>query len=449
LQDQTHHHLTTPPKIPSTITLWLQKRNQFWFSVIVGGSAFLLYSCVYAFRKAFAVATFDEIYYLGISYKVWLVTFQVAGYALSKFIGIKIISELQTHSRTKGILLMVAIAGLSWLAFALTPAPYNIIFLFTNGLPLGLIWGMIFNYLEGRRSTEALGAGLSVSFIFASGFSKTVGALLMKVWGVSELWMPFATSCVFIIPLLFFLWILNQVPPPNAMDEAMRTKRKPMNKIERERFVHQFFPGIVLFVLTYMLLTAFRDFRDNFSAELWQSLGYGNSPEIFTLTEIPVSLTVLSVMASLMLIKKNITALMVNHIIVFTGMLLIGTTTYLFEIHAISPPTWMILIGLGLYMGYVPFNSTFFDRLIATFRFTGTVGFIMYVADSFGYLASVGVLFYKEFGNANITWVRFFIKGGYITAIIGGFLIAGSMLYFFLKNKNTQSATNPLTTAYA
>ncbi len=441
--------MNTPSPNPSPITLWLQSRNQFWFSIIVGSSAFLLYSCVYTFRKAFSVATFDEIYYLGISYKVWLVTFQVAGYALSKFIGIKIISELQTHSRAKGILLMVVIAGLSWLAFAITPPPYNIIFLFTNGLPLGLIWGMIFNYLEGRRSTEALGAGLSVSFIFASGFSKTVGALLMKQWGISELWMPFATACVFFIPLLFFLWILNQVPPPTAVDEALRTKRKPMNKEERKRFISQFFPGIILFVLTYMLLTAFRDFRDNFSAELWQSLGYGNSPEIFTLTEIPVSLAALGMMASLMLIKKNIIALMVNHIIVFSGMVLIGVTTYLFETHAISPPTWMILIGLGLYMGYIPFNSTFFDRLIATFRFTGTVGFIMYVADSFGYLASVGVLFYKEFGQPNITWVRFFIKGGYITAIIGGFLIAGSMVYFYLKNKNTEPVTDPLTTAYA
>jgi len=34
--------------------------------------------------------------------------------------------------------------------------------------------GLIFSYLEGRQTTEALGAGLSVSFIFSAGFSKTV-----------------------------------------------------------------------------------------------------------------------------------------------------------------------------------------------------------------------------------------------------------------------------------
>ena len=63
---------------------------------------------------------------------------------------------------------MVSIAGISWLLFAIVPPPYNVIFLFTNGLPLGMVWGMVFGYLEGRRFTEVLGAGLSVSFIFSA-----------------------------------------------------------------------------------------------------------------------------------------------------------------------------------------------------------------------------------------------------------------------------------------
>jgi hypothetical protein len=87
---------------------------------------------------------------------------------LSKFIGIKVISELKAHSRSLGILIMVSIAGISWLLFAIVPPPYNVIFLFTNGLPLGMVWGMVFGYLEGRRFTEVLGAGLSVSFIFSA-----------------------------------------------------------------------------------------------------------------------------------------------------------------------------------------------------------------------------------------------------------------------------------------
>jgi Family of unknown function (DUF5690) len=416
------------------ITVWLRDANGFWFSLYATGAAFCLYTCVYAFRKTFSVATFSGLEYAGVSYKVWLVIFQVVGYALSKFIGIKVISELKAHSRSAGILLMVSIAGGSWLLFGLVPPPYNIIFLLTNGLPLGMVWGMVFGYLEGRRFTEVLGAGLSVSFIFSAGLCKSVGGYIMRDWGASEFWMPFVACCVFIIPLLIFLWLLDKLPPPSPVDVALRTRRQPMDKDERRKFVSTFLPGIVLFVLAYMMLTVFRDFRDNFSAEVWKSLNY-NSPQIFTTTEIPVSIVVLMVMGSLMVVKNNKLALMLNHVIIMFGMILLGVATYLFEAHLISPPVWMMMIGLGLYLGYVPFNSIFFDRLIAAFEYVGTVGFIMYVADSFGYLGSVGVVIFKELGYAKLSWVNVFISTGYFISIAGTLLIGGSMLYFHYKHK--------------
>ena len=126
--------------------------------------------------------------------------FQVVGYALSKFVGIKVISELKATSRAIGIVLMVLIAGISWLFFAIVPPPYNIVFLFTNGFPLGLVWGMIFGYMEGRRYTEVLGAGLSVSFIFSAGLAKSAGGFIMRDWGVSEMWMPFVPVVCFSPP---------------------------------------------------------------------------------------------------------------------------------------------------------------------------------------------------------------------------------------------------------
>ena len=419
----------------SPITRWLQRTHGFWFALYASTIAFCLYTCIYAFRKAFPVATFDNMSYWGISYKVWLVTFQVIGYALSKFAGIKIISELKPASRALGILWMACIAGVAWLLFALVPPPYNIIFLLLNGFPLGLVWGMIFGYLEGRRYTEVLGAGLSVSFIFSAGLAKSVGGFIMRDWGVSEMWMPFVTSCVFFIPLLIFLWFMDKLPPPSALDEALRTKRQPMDTFDRKTFINNFWPGVILFTLAYMLLTAFRDFRDNFTAEVWKTLGYSDSPEIFTATEIPISIAVLVIMGSIMVIKKNKLALMVNHLIILFGMILIGVSTFLFEQDIVSPPVWMVLIGLGLYLGYVPFNSILFDRLLATFKYLGTVGFLIYVADAFGYLGSIGVLFFKEFTYAEVSWLDFFISGGYAISIFGSVLIAGSMLYFHWKHK--------------
>lgn len=425
-----------PKQIRHSINHLLSKANPLWFTLYASVVAFCLYTCVYAFRKTFAVATFEGIQFAGISYKVWLVTFQVVGYALSKFIGIKVVAELKAHSRMMGIFIMVLIAGLSWLLFAFVPAPYNIIFLFVNGLPLGMVWGMVFSYLEGRRMTEVLGAALSVSFIFSAGLCRSVGALTMKYLGTSEYWMPFVTSCLFTLPFLFFLLLLDQLPPPSVQDEELRAKRVPMNTVERKKFITTFFPGIFLFVIAYTLLTAFRDFRDNFSAEIWTALGIVNDPSIYASTEIPVSIFVLICMGSLMLVKNNKLALMINHVIIIFGLLLIGVANFLFEQLLINASVWMMLIGTGLYLGYVPFNSILFDRLLAAFRYAGTVGFIMYVSDSFGYLGSVGVLFFKEFGYAKLSWLSFFISGGYIVSLTGALLIGGSMIYFHKKYKS-------------
>jgi MFS family permease len=420
---------------PSRITQWLSKTNGFWFTLYASAAAFCLYVCIFSLRKTFGVALFEGYSYGGIGLKSWMVISQLLGYMLSKFIGIKVVSELGAHARAKGILLMTSLAALSWLLFAVTPAPYNIVFLFFNGLPLGMVWGMVFGYLEGRKFTEVLGASLSVSFIFSSGFAKTVGGLILQQ-GVSEFWMPFVSCCLFFPPLLLFLWLLNKIPPPTAEDEQLRTKRLPMTGAERMKFTLTFLPGLVLLVLTYTLLTAFRDFRDNFSADVWQALGYGGKPALFTSTEIPITIIVLIIIGSLMLIRNNYKALITNHVMVFAGLAMVGVATYAFEQHLISAPAWMILIGMGLYFGYIQFNSIFFDRLIATFKYVSNVGFLIYLADSIGYLGSVSVVLYKELGQKNVSMMSFFIQGGYVISIAGSVFILLSLIYFIRKKKN-------------
>lgn len=419
----------------SPITRWLSTTNGAWFSVYTALSAFGLYLCVFALRKTFNVALYEGYSFWGVGYKVWMVLFQVVGYMLSKFIGIKVVSELKASSRAKGILLMSLIAALSWLLFAMIPMPYNLICLFLNGLPLGMVWGMVFGYVEGRRFTEVIGSALAVSFIFSAGFSKTVGMYLMTSWGVTEFWMPFVACCVFFGPLLIFLKLLDQVPPPNAEDENLRTRRQPMTGTERMQYTKTFLPGLVLLVLTYMLLTAFREFRDNFSANIWEGLGYGNQPGVFTKTETIVTLTVLVLIGSLMVIRNNLKAMIVNHLIVLAGMIMVGISTLAFERQWIGPVPWMTLVGMGLYFGYIQFNSIFFDRLIAAFKYVSTVGFLIYLADSFGYVGSVMVMLYKEFGQKDQSWLNFFINGGYIMSVSGSILIVLSLVYFVAKHK--------------
>lgn len=423
----------SPTKIQSPITRWLSRTNPPLFTILTAVTAFILYTCVYGFRKTFAVGTFEGAFFWGVDYKVWLVIAQVLGYAVSKFIGIKVVAELKAGWRAAGILALTTIAGLSWLFFALTPVPFNIVFLFTNGLPLGMIWGLIFSYLEGRQTTEALGAGLSVSFIFSAGFSKTVGAYVMQSWHVPEMWMPFVACVVFTPPLLFTLWLIDQVPPPSLEDERLRTKRRPMDKSERQKFIKQFGPALVWLIAAYVMLTVLRDFRDNFTAEFWKAVGSNGSPEIFTTTEIPISIIVLVAIGSLIFIRDNRVAFFVNLYLVLGGFVVIGATTWAFSQNWINPWVWMTFLGFGLYLAYVPFNCVLFERMIAAFRIPGTVGFVMYLADSFGYAGSVGVLLYKEFAQPNIGWVNFFTSAGFIVSAAGVILSSLSIVFFDRK----------------
>lgn len=415
------------------ISAWLKRTNAFSFTLYASLVSFCLYTCIFALRKTFGVATYDGLAYWGVDFKILMVTFQVIGYLISKFAGIKVVSEMKSTYRTQSILVMVSIASVSWFFFAITPAPYNLIFLFFNGLPLGMVWSLVFGYLEGRKNTEVLGASLSVSFIFSAGFAKTVGGLVMRDWQISEFWMPFASAALFFGPLVVFLWLIDKLPPPTAEDEALRTKRQPMMGNERMAFVKTFGPGLILLIGSYAMLTAYRDFRDNFSKEIWVSLGYGDKPEIFTQTEIPVSITVLVAIAILMVIRNNRKALLINHLMVIFGMILTGLSTLAFEHQLISAPIWMTLVGMGLYFGYIQFNSIFFDRLLAAFQYAGTVAFLINLADSFGYVGSVGVLFYKNFGQTSLSWLDFFISAGYILSVAGTVLMIGSLFYF--KNK--------------
>lgn len=419
----------------------LRHTDQFTFALYAALVSFGTYSCMYAFRKPFAVALFEGISFLGIDYKIWLVIAQTMGYAASKFYGIRFIAEMQGAKRARSIILLILFSWLALLLFAIVPAPFSIVCLFLNGFPLGMIWGLVFSYLEGRRSTEFMGAVLSISFIFSSGFVKSAGKMVMADWAVTERWMPFVTGLVFMIPLLIFVVLLEQIPLPSATDVALRTRREPMDKQQRKQFLLQFLPGLALCICSYVLLTMLRDMRDNFAANIWQELGMGAEPAIFTQTEVPVSLAILGIMGLLVFIKDNYQAFMINFFIVISGFVLAGTSSFLFMRHHIGPVTWMTMTGLGLYMGYIPYNCIFFERMIATFKYVSNVGFIIYVADSFGYLGSISITLAKNFSNLQLSWSQFFMDTVLGMSALGICMMLGAYRYFRRKYRGTAAVS--------
>lgn len=397
-------------------------------------AAFSVYSCMVAFRKPFTATTFSGQSFLNVDYKIWLVVAQTLGYTLSKFYGIKFISELKSHQRARLIIIFICIAWMALLAFALVPAPYNIFFLIVNGFPLGMLYGLVFSYLEGRRATEVLGAVLATSFIFAAGFSQSIGKYVMVTWGVSEFWMPFVTGAIFFLPTLFFTWLLNQTPPPTAKDVEHRTARLPMTKEERWTLFKTFWPGLVMLIISYIMLSIVRDYRSNFASNIWTELGKGDQVSLFTQTEVPASLVTLFLMSLLVLIKSNIRAFMVNHLLIIGGFVLSIIITYTYTKGYTSAFWWMTLTGVGLYMGYVPFNAMLFDRMIASFKYVSNAGFIIYLADSFAYLGSDAVLIMKNFLKTDIKWSSFFEDLVLTVSTIGVVMVSLAAVYFKKKH---------------
>ncbi len=403
-------------------------------SLFAGVMAFLAYSCMYAFRKPFASATFDGEEWWGLDLKVWLILMQTLGYMASKFYGIKVISELKASDRARLTLILIGVSWLGLLGFALLPAPWNILCFLINGFPLGLIWGLVFHYLEGRRFTEMMGSILAVSFVFSSGFVKTVGRYLLVDLGVDPYWMPFLTGAIFIPVLLASVFLLNHTPPPSTGDIALKTERKSMHQADRSAFFRRFRPGLIILVLVYMVLTAFRDIRDNFVVEIWKDLRVTVPPELLTQTEIPITLVLLLMMGLLVLVKNNFKALFIYHLIIISGLLLALTATLAMLNGWLSPLYWMVATGTGTYMAYIPFNCLLFDRLLASFKYAGNVGFLMYLVDSFGYLGSTGILVFKQFGDyEQMSWLSFYSQGLILLMGLSVLLMAVSGVYFFRK----------------
>ena len=396
----------------------------------------MTYACVYAFRKPFTVGFYtDQPSYWGIDFKNLLVISQVLGYAISKIIGIKYVSELKKVGRGKILLFLIMLSWLPLLLFPFVSSPFKIACLFFNGIPLGIMWGIVFSYIEGRESTDFLGTSLAVSYIVSSGVVKSTAKWLQLSFDVAELWIPFVTGLIFFFPLVLLVYLLEKIPQPSTYDMALKSPRTPMTSLERNFFLNKFRYGIISFILIYIFLTIFRDLRDNFAADIWSDLGFSSNANVFTNTEIPIALIVLVIVAAVVLIKNNKVAFMTSQLIVMAGFLIVFLATVAFKMLLLDGFYWMFLVGLGLYMGYIPFNSILFDRMIAAFKLKGNVGFLMYLMDSFGYVAAVLIITAKNMLHINVNWVTFYSNSVLIASIVGLLISILTFVYFLSLSK--------------
>ena len=398
-------------------------------------ASFSAYFCMYAFRKPFAAGTFEgDFGFLGIDLKTGLVISQILGYATSKYIGIKVCSEMTRGRRAMVLVGLILWAEAALILVGVVPGSWKAGALFLNGLSLGMVWGLVVWYLEGRRCSEFMLAGLSCSYIVASAVVKDVGLWLMDL-GVDEPWMPAATGVCFLLPYLVATWLLNQMPPPNEGDIEARVAREPMGGKDRIAFIRRFAFGLSILFAFYLFLTAYRDFRDNYAIEIFTELGEADAYALFTRAELPIGFAVLAVLSALVLIKDNRRGLLCALGIIITGTVLMGVATLLLEAGAIDGFTWMVLVGLGVYLAYVPFGSVLFDRMIASTRTVGTAVFAIYVADALGYTGSVGIQLYKDLGQSDLSRLEFFKAFSLALSACGTVAVLLASAYFWSRSR--------------
>ena len=379
-------------------------------------AAFGAYASMYGFRKPFTAGSYG-----GAEGKTWLVTAQVLGYMLSKFIGIKVIAEMTAERRARAFLSLIAIAEAALLLFAITPAPFHAGWLFVNGLSLGMVFGLVLGFVEGRCLTELFVAGLCASFIVADGFTKSIGSLLLRS-GLSERWMPCVAGLLFVPPLLVFVWMLEQVPAATAQDKAARSPRSPMTGAERLTMVRRHGFGLGGLMFAYLLITILRSIRADFAAEVWAGLGHGNQPAIFTQSELWVTLAVVLTNGALVLVNDNRRAFFGGLGLAATGLGVALLALACYRNGFLRPFPFMVLLGVGMYVPYIAVHTTLFERFIALTRERGNIGYLMYLADSLGYLGYVAVMLTRGAVSPTEDFLSSFLSLG--TGVLGAAFLA-------------------------
>jgi hypothetical protein len=407
--------------------------SRLYWSIWAVVAAFGTYFCMYAFRKPFTAASFADVTVAGWSLKVVLVASQVFGYMVSKFIGIKVIAEMPPQRRAPGILFLIVAAEIALVLFGLIPQPWNAIGLFLNGLALGMVFGLVLGFLEGRKATEALAAGLCASFILADGVTKSVGSwLLMR--GISEFWMPATAGLLFLPPVALGAWMLSRLPPPNPDDVAARAARAQLSREDRWSLLARYATGPTLLVVMYLAVTVLRSIRADFAPEIWTGLGQELRPKIFTQSETIVALGVLVINGCGVLIRDNRRAFFTSLLTCAAGFVLVAAALLGRQFAAVNSFGFMVLVGLGLYLPYVAMHTTIFERLLVMTRDRGNIGFLMYVADSVGYLGYVVVMILREAGGGNIAnHLQFFTAACWLTCGLSFICLALTWRYFAVR----------------
>jgi hypothetical protein len=427
----------------STITR-KENRNSLGTLALAAFATFTTYFCMYGFRKAISAAAFDGITAFGISFKSALIIAQVLGYMTAKFIGIRFISELDPANRSVYILWLIGGAHGCLLFLALVPTPFNVLFLYVNGLCLGLIWGLVFSFIEGRKYTDIIALVLSINFIFSSGIVKSIGRTSIESWHIQEIFMPFFTGCLFLPVLFYAVHLLKKIPPPLPSEIQQRGQRPKLTAAARKALIKEFFPGLAALIFINLLLTILRDIKDNYAVEIIRSVQPGASPSIYARMETIAALLVFALLLTISGMNNHFKSLKRQHVMIAAGFVTILACGLALHYHSGDAIALLVTFTIGLYISYNTIQCLFLERFIASFKVKGNIGFFFYMMDSIGYLGSCFLILNKELFNNHTDWLPYFIQVSIFSGIAGLLSVMGSWLYFSKKYLQIEINDNQL-----
>jgi MFS family permease len=252
----------------------------------------------------------------------------------------------------------------------------------------------------------------------------------MQDMGVSDFSMPMIAGAIFFVPLLVSVWVLQKTPPPDVEDRQLRSERKAMTREDRRRFLYAFWPGITLLIFVYITLTIARTIRDDFAVEIWRDMGVSKTPSVFATSETWVGIVATTCLALTMLVKNNLMAMRVTFVMMCIAFVLVAISAWAIGLGAFSPFVFMVMCGIGLYIPYVAFHTSVFERLIAAARMPSNLGFLMYMADSIGYLGYAVVIVAKTRMKKDVELLPYFQWILLLSAFASILCLMAALLYF-------------------
>jgi hypothetical protein len=200
----------------------------------------------------------------------------------------------------------------------------------------------------------------------------------------------------------------------------------------------------------YLLISLLRSIRSDYAAEIWTGLlgkEVKTPPEVYTSSEMVVALMVMLANGLCFLIKDNRKAFLVALAIGGLGAALIVAGVAAWHYGFLDGFAFMVIVGIGLYLPYVAVHTTIFERLIAMTRDRGNLGYLMYLADSIGYLSYVAVVVVAKlvFGRTkslDLFALSFFSATCLITALLSLACILWGAVYF--RNVGVRTVKEPI-----